>query len=327
MRTSKTIKVVVVGIFTFIGVIILGTALFTVGGEHDLFEKYITVKSSFANVNGLQAGNNVWFEGVKVGTVKSVSLSANSQVVVNMKIEKKFCQYIYNDTKAKIGTDGLIGNKIIVLTGGRIVPIIKDGDSIIVEKALTTEDLMAKLKKNNDNLLDITSDFKTISHSIVNGKGSIGKLLKDESLYNNLQSVVGLFKQASLNTQQLSANLETYSSKLKNEGSFANDVVTDTVVFSKLRETVTQIQEISQKVNVVSNNLQTASVGMNDSTKTIGSLIHSQETADNLKLTFQNLNSSSQKLNHDLESLQHNFLLRHYFKKKEKKQAKKTVTL
>lgn len=322
MKTSKNIRVVVVGIFTFIGVVILGTALFTLGGEHDFFEKYITVKSSFDNVNGLQAGNNVWFEGVKVGTVKSVSLSSNSQVIVSMKIEKKFCQYIYNDAKAKIGSDGLVGNKIIVLTGGAVAPIIKDDDSISVEKSLTTEDLMAKLEKNNNNLLDITSDFKSISRSIVNGKGSIGKLLKDESLYNNLQSVVGAFKQASLNTQQLTTNLETYSSKLKTEGSFANNLVSDTLIFSKLRETVAQIQEISKKINVVSNNLQIASAGMNDSTKTVGSLIHSQQTADNLNLTFQNLNTSSQKLNEDLDALQHNFLLRHYFKKKVKQEAK-----
>lgn len=323
MKTSKNTKAVVVGLFTIVGITIFLIGVFTLGGQHSLFVSSISVKASFTDVNGLQAGDNVWFEGVKVGTVKSVSLSGKSHVEVKMNIEKKSCPYIRNNAKAKISSDGLIGNRIVLIFGGTAeFPAIQNDDTIAVEKALTTDDLVNTLQKNNLNLLDITGDLKTVSKRIANGEGTIGKLLKNDSLIKNLQTVVSIIKQASLNTRQITSNIESYSSKLQTKGNLANDLVTDTIIFSKLRATVSQIQEVSKTITVVANNLQTASEGLNDSSKTVGALIHSQETADNLKTILINLKSSSRKLDEDLEALQHNFLLKGFFRKKAKQDVK-----
>ncbi|MDP4261287.1 MAG: MlaD family protein [Bacteroidota bacterium] len=323
MKSSKNKKAVIVGLFSIVGIAIFLVGVFALGGQHSLFVTTITVKASFTDVNGLTAGNNVWFEGVKVGTVKSVSLSGKPGVEIQMNIGKKSCQYIHNDAKAKIGSDGLIGNRIVIIMGGTAdSPVIKDGDIIEAEKALTTDDLVNTLQKNNLNLLDITGDLKTISRRIANGEGTIGKLLKDESLVSNLQSVVDIVKQASVNTRQITSNLESYSSKLEAKGSFANDLVTDTIIFSKLRETVIHIREISKTIAVVAADLQTAGENINDSSKPIGALIHDREAADNLKTILKNLASGSHKLDEDLEALQHNFLLRGFFRKKEKEEAK-----
>lgn len=323
MKTSKNTKAVIVGLFSIVGIGIFIVGVFTLGGQHSLFVSTISVNALFSDVSGLQKGDNVWYEGVKVGTVKSVLLSGKSHVEVKMNIEKKACAYIHNDAKVKIGSDGLIGNRIVLIVGGSTEsPLIQDGDIILADKALTTDDLVNTLQKNNLNLLDITSDLKTVSKRIVNGEGTIGKLLKNDSLLNNLQNVVSIVKQASLNTRQITSNLETYTSKFETKGSFTNDLVSDTVIFYELRATVTQIQEISKTIAVVANNLQTASEGLNDSSKTAGALIHSKETADNIKTILINLKSSSRKLDEDLEALQHNFLLKGFFRKKAKQEAK-----
>jgi phospholipid/cholesterol/gamma-HCH transport system substrate-binding protein len=323
MKSSINTKAVVVGLFTVVGIGIFIIGVLTLGGQHKLFASTISVKAAFTNVSGLQAGNNVWFEGVKVGTVKSVTLSENAQVVVQLNIEKKSIGYIHNDAKAKIGSDGLIGNRIVIIEGGSAgYPLIKEGDMIGIEKSLTIDDLVNTLQKNNLNLLDITGDLRTVSRRIANGEGSMGKLLKDDSLIRSLQSVVGVVKQASVNTRQLTSNLEDYSSKLQTKGSFANDLISDTVIFSKLRETVSQIQVVSNTATVIANNLKTASEGLNNSNKPVGALIHDQEVADNLKSIIKNLNAGSQKLNEDLEALQHNFLLRGFFRKKARQEAK-----
>jgi phospholipid/cholesterol/gamma-HCH transport system substrate-binding protein len=323
MKSSKNKKAVIVGLFTLAGIAILVVGVFTLGGQHSLFVSTLSVKASFTDVSGLAVGDNVWFEGVKVGAVKSVSLSGKPGVEVEMNIEKKFCGYIHNDAKAKIGSDGLIGNRIVLIIGGKQEsPVIKDGDMMGVEKALTTDDLLNTLQKTNLNLLDITGDLKTVSRRIINGEGTIGKLLKDESLVNSLQSVTGIIKQASQNTRQLTSNLESYSSKFDTRGNFANDLVTDTIIFSKLRETVSQIREISKTIAVAAANLQTASENINDSSQPVGTLIHDKEAAGDLKTTLKNLASGSRKLDEDLEALQHNFLLRGFFRKKEKQEAK-----
>ena len=174
-----------------------------------------------------------------------------------MKIDEKAKQYIRKNAKVKISSDGLIGNKIIVIYGGTTdAAAVEDGDSLSVEKALSTEDMMNTLQENNKNLLAITTDFKTISKKMADGEGTIGKLLNDDSLYNNLQLTLLTLREASSNARQLTASLAEYGSKLNEKGSLANDLVTDTIVFNKLRATVTQLHEISSDVSLIVTNLK-----------------------------------------------------------------------
>ena len=118
MSTATNKRSVIVGIFISIGIIIFLVGVFTLGGQQKTFSPSVTITALFDDVSGLQQGNNVWFSGVKIGTVKKISFFGNSQVKVLMHIDKKAQDFIRKDAKAKIGSDGLIGNKIIVVYGG-----------------------------------------------------------------------------------------------------------------------------------------------------------------------------------------------------------------
>jgi len=323
MKSSKYKKAVIVGLFTVIGIAILIIGVFALGGQHNVFVKSSSLKAFFADVNGLAAGNNVWYEGVKVGTVKSVSLSGEKKVEVIMRIENKLCKYIHCDAKALVGSDGLMGNKIVRIVGGTDqTTFIKDGDTIEVDRAVSTDELAATLQKNNLNLLDITGDLKTVTKSIANGDGTIGALLKDKSLLNNLQSVVAIMKQASVNAKQITSNVADYSSRLQTQGSFSNDLVSDTIIFCRLRQAALQIEYILNTLSEAAGNLDKASQGLNDSTKLAGALIHDRQMKANVDELINKLDSASYKLNEDLEAVQHNFLFRGYFSKKAKQENK-----
>src|SRR5215471_16780596 len=108
---------VIVGIFITVGLIILAMAVFILGSQQKTFAKAATIKAVFEDVNGLQAGNNVWLFGVKVGTIKKINFYGETKVEVIMSIEKDATTRIHKDATAKISSDGFIGNKIIVLTG------------------------------------------------------------------------------------------------------------------------------------------------------------------------------------------------------------------
>src|SRR5688572_14513305 len=109
MKTAQYKRTVIVGMFIFFGIVILVTAVLTLGGRKNAFEKTINLNAVFNDVSGLQKGNNVWFSGIKVGTVKKVQLSGYGQIDVEMKIKKQSMKYIHRDAKVKIGSDGLIG--------------------------------------------------------------------------------------------------------------------------------------------------------------------------------------------------------------------------
>ncbi len=331
MKVTSNQRAVIIGIFIFLGLAIFILTILTLGSQKKTFEKSITVKAFFNNVNGLQKGNNIWFSGVKVGTIKKVSLQGNGRVEVDMSIEEQSVKYIPKDANAKLSSDGLIGSKIIEIYGGnsKTPSIIQEGDVLNNDKLLNTDEMMNTLSKNNDNLLDITNDFKMISSRLADGKGSVGKLLTDETMYDQLNATATILKRVSDNLEKLSSNVSSYTAKLNHNGTLANDLVTDTVIFSRLRATISQLQHVAITSDSVMNNLQTTSTSLNKGVNTlndglsnnktpIGMLLHDEQAAANIKTTLKNLQSGTKKLDEDLEAIQHNFLLRGFFKKKAK---------
>jgi phospholipid/cholesterol/gamma-HCH transport system substrate-binding protein len=314
MNKSPNKRAVIVGLFVFIGLLLLVACVLIIGNLHETFKKKIEVVTLFDDVSGLQVGNNIWFSGVKIGTVSSLKFYADRKVKVLMKVEDKAVPYIHEDAFVKLSTDGLIGNKILVIYGGTSrSPQINEGDTLRVEKTFSSEDMINTLQENNKNLLVITNDFKLITHKIASGEGTVGKLINDNSLYAHLDSATLSLQNASIQAKQLITSLTAFSKGLNKKGTLANELTTDTVVFKSLKASVLHLQQMSDNANVFVNNLKEASSNPHSS---IGVLLHDEESGARLKQTIKNLETSSEKLDQDLEAAQQNFLLRGFFKKK-----------
>ncbi len=129
MMASDNRRKIVVGAFILIGLVIFILGVFTLGSQKKAFVKSFTVDVVFNDIQGLKTGNNVWFSGVKIGTIKKIQFFGTSQVQVFLNIEEEAHKYIHKDASASISSDGLIGNKIIVITGGTPkFPFVEDGD-------------------------------------------------------------------------------------------------------------------------------------------------------------------------------------------------------
>jgi len=316
-------RAVIVGVFVFLALVIFVLGVMTLGGQKSLFNRGAKINAVFNEVNGLQPGNNVWFAGVKVGTVQDVMITEDGKVKVEMNLDKDHISVIKKDAKAKVGSDGFIGNKLIILYGGSTgAGVVEDGTTLSPGASLNMEDMMGTLQDNNKNILAITANFKTITDGMVTGKGSIGKLLNDDQLFTDLQNTVTTIKLAAVNAQRMVTDVSDYTSKLTAKGSLANDLLTDTVIFSRLRSTVRQINALSDKANEVVLTLSETSKNinqkLNDNSTPVGLLLNDKEVAASLKITIKNLQTSTQKLDENMEALQHNFLLRGYFKEKNK---------
>lgn len=316
-------RAITVGIFIFIALAIFIAGVLALGGQNKTFADTFTVRAIFNDVNGLQPGNNVWLSGVKVGTIKKISFISNAQVEVAVNIEEKYQQYIHKDSKAKIGSDGLIGNKIIVIYGGTPQsPNAQTGDILGVDNGLSMDDMMNTLQENNKNILAITTDFKEVSKGIAAGQGTLGKLLKDEGVVNQVEAMLVSLQSTSSKADAMVADLADYTSKLQSKGSLTNNLITDTVVFSRLRSTMAQVEQASLTANKLIEDLRNTSQRLNATDGPVGVLLNDAEAAAQLKETLRNLQSSTEKLDENMEAMQHNFLFRGYFKKKEKEEAK-----
>jgi phospholipid/cholesterol/gamma-HCH transport system substrate-binding protein len=328
MKAIKSKRATIVGIFIFLALAILVIAVFTLGGQKKTFVKVITVKAIFDDVSGLQNGNNVWLSGVKIGTIKKMTFTSDALVEVDMNIDERIARLIHKDAKAKVSSNGLMGNKIVVIFGGtRSFPVVRDKDFLLPEKPVSTEDMLATLQANNKNLLAITSNFSDISKKIAEGQGTIGQLLHNDTIARDLrrtllalQSTVLSFKATAAQSQEVMKNLSNFTAQLNKEGTLINDLVTDTIMFNNLRGTITQLREVSYTASEITNNIKNASEQLNNRNNAAGALLNDDELAVRLKSTIINLEAASKNLNEDLLALQHNFFLRGYFKNKSKSQ-------
>jgi len=321
MNPSPNRQAVVVGLFTAAAIAILAGAVLMIGDINDSFTRKVTVTAVFDEVSGLKKGDNIWFSGVKVGTVKSLSFQEDSKVEVILRVDREATPFIHKDVLAKVGSDGLIGNRIVVLYGGTpTAPKLADGDVLSIGKTVSTEEIMATLQENNKNLLGITSDLKVVSGKLAAGEGTIGKLLTDEALYASVNDTAATLNGASANAQDMTSSLSTFASKLNAKGSLPNDLVTDKTTYASLTATVSELNETGARASKL---VGTLADGVADPNSPVGALMGDGAAGGDLKQTLENLNRGTVLLNEDLEAAQHNFLLRGFFKKRDKAAADK----
>ncbi len=322
MDLKENRRAVIVGIFLAVGVVIFMVGVFTLGGQQKSFAKAVSVSAVFDDVSGLKKGNDIWFSGVKVGTISEVKFIGIQRVNVVMRIDEKIKGFIHTDASAKIGSDGLIGNKIVVIEGGSAdAPAIANGTVLQAETALSTDDMLKTLQKNNVNLLAITADFKTLSHNILAGKGTLGTLLADSSMGMQLRATMRNLQATTAKAAQLAGQLNQFSDKLNTKGGLTDKLLTDTVTFNRIKAAAAQFQQAATNANTLTENLNKASNKLNTTDNALGILLNDQKAAAKVQTTLDNLQQSSVKLNEDLEAAQHNFLLKGYFKKKAKAKA------
>ena len=327
MNTSKNRRPVIVGLFILIGLSILVTTIFTMGGQKKTFVKSFKMHAIFKDVGGLLKGGNVWFSGVKVGTVKGILFHGLSEVEIIMDIEMDVQPHIRQDAMARLGTDGLIGNKIVVVYGGSATsPAIQDEGFLLVENALTTDDMMATLQANNANLLDITNNFKHISRNLDSGNGSLPTLLNSPELANklnqaveNLDGTITDFRKVSRSTNTVFSNLINFSGNLNKPGTSIHDLITDTTIYKGIKNALGRLDNSVQNLDLFTNNLKNEGKKLSSKNNVVGLLLNDSSTAASLRTTIENMESSSKKLDDDLEALQHNFFLKGFFKKKKAK--------
>jgi phospholipid/cholesterol/gamma-HCH transport system substrate-binding protein len=322
MDPAENRKAIIVGIFLALGLVVFILGVLTLGSAEKTFSKSIHISAVFDDVAGLKKGNNVWFSGVKVGTISDIRFIGPSKVDVRMGVVSDAQQYIHRNAGVHIGSDGLIGNKIIVIDGGSPqAPIVQDGDVLQAERQLSTDDMLKTLQQNNVNLLAITKDFKELSHKILQGKGTVGALLADSTMGLQLRSAMRNLQATTQSAVLMAKQLDNFSNKLNTKGGLADNLFTDTTTFNKIRASVTQLQKAVTSAGTLTENLNNASKKLTTTDNAIGVLLNDPKGAEQMRTTLNNLQQSSIKLNNDLEAAQHNFLLKGFFKNKAK-QAK-----
>jgi len=314
---------VIVGVFVFIGLAILVVGILTLGGQQKKFVKAIHLKAVFDDIGGLQTGNNIWFSGVKIGTVRKINFYGDSQVEIEMNVEEAVVDFIRKDSKATISSDGLIGNKIIVIYGGTtLAPPVVDGDRLESVMPLDTDKMMETLQVNNENLVEITADLKVLTSKLAAGEGIVGAVMTDSTLAENFRSILNNLNTASISSNKMIRELNTFTAKLNTKGNLFNDLVTDTLLVGEIRNTMESFKATAQNSEEMTEELKVITSKMNSGDNAMGVLLNDKGFAQTLKSTMERTDSAAYNLNKGLEALEYTWPFRGGFKKKAKEEAK-----
>lgn len=179
------------GLFIIGGIALFVLAIFIIGKQQNLFNPVFKLSANFYNVSGLQVGNNIRFSGINIGVVDNIRIINDSTVKVDMLIRKDVQEFIKNDSEAAIGSEGIIGDRLIVISqGSSDAPVIKNGQYISSIEPIETDAIMAGLNVSVVNSAIITSELAEIMVKINGGDGTIGRLLQDSTIAENINLTI-----------------------------------------------------------------------------------------------------------------------------------------
>lgn len=314
---------VIVGIFVLLGIAILVAGVLTLGGQQKKFVQAIQLKAVFDDIGGLQTGNNIWFSGVKIGTVRKINFYGDSQVEIEMNVEEEVVEFIRKDSKATISSDGLIGNKIIIIYGGTtLAPPVEDGDRLESVMPLDTDQMMETLQVNNENLVEITGNLKNLTSKLAEGEGMVGAAMTDSLIAENFKAILRNLDQASARSNKMIAELQNFTAKLNQEGNLFNDLVTDTTMVTEIKQTLEGLNVAAANAEKMTNELTEVTKKFNDTDNSVGMLLNDPEFAQSLKSTLENADSATFNLNRGMEALEYTWPFNKGFKRKQKAEEK-----
>ncbi|MFX0558636.1 MlaD family protein [Maribacter sp. CXY002] len=320
---KTTIENLKLGIFVILGTLLLLIASYLIGNRQNMFGKTFPVTAVFKNANGLQNGNNVRFSGINVGTVSRIEMENDTSIRVHMIIEEKMQTYIKNDAVASIGSDGLVGSMLInIIPGEGKGPLIKPGDELPSYSKVATQDMMNTLSTTNENAALLTADLLKVTQSLIKGEGTLGRLLNDTTMANDLQKTIINLKLTSNNANATISRLHEIISNINLNESIAGVLLTDTLSAEKMRNVIGNLETSSVEIQEITTDLNTIITSMNSDNGALNYIIKDTTLTKQLEKTMRNIQEGTERFNENMEALKHNFLTRGYFKKQERLQQK-----
>lgn len=315
---SKAIDNVKLGLFVSAGILFLIFSLYMIGRNKNLFGSTFKVSANFRNVNGLTAGNNVRFSGIDVGTVEHIEIMSDTLVRVSMVLEKKVKKFIKKNAIASVGTDGLIGNKLININSQNAAsPPVEEGDVLVSLRPIESDEMLRTLNITNENMAGISTDLKKITQKINNSNG-LWRLLSDTTVVRDVKEAGKNLKNAGGKISQVADEAAELMNNVQHGKGLAGAVLSDSTLSKKLKIAVANIEEVSNRSVQLTTNLNDILKQVKYGKGTAGVLVSDTAMERKLRMSIIHIEQGTQRFNENMEALKHNFLFKGYFKKLEK---------
>ena len=329
-QTKNNIKL---GLLVLAGLLLLILTLYGVGKNQHLFGSNFQLKARFSNISGLMKGNNIRFSGIQVGTVKQIEILNDTTIEVTMLIDEKVKPFMHRNAIASIGTEGLMGNKIInIIPSPSPAPAVEEDVMLASQRNVNTDEMLQTLNRTNNNIADISEDLKNAAHR-VSTSAALWSLLNDSGLALNVRTSLAHINQAAANTQSFTRDIREIIAQTKEGKGSMGQLLRDTGFYRDLEQATLTIDQAGKGAHDLVGHLDGLVLQLQEDLAkgkgTANALLRDSLIVMKLNASLDNIQKGTDGFNQNMEALKHNFLFRGYFRrleKQKKKQAGNTVT-
>ena len=319
---KKSVNNVRLGVFVLSAVAFLIFLLYMIGRNKSLFGATYILNAKFENVQGLIPGNNVRYLGIQTGTVKGIEIVNDTTIVVSMLIEKNMQQIIRKNATAAIGTDGIVGNKVInIVPNKTYAELATDGDIIYSKKPMNTDEILSTLSKTNQDVAVIAAELKITVQQINNSKG-LWALMNDQKLAEELQQSAINLNFATAKAGLLANNLNYIVKDVAGGKGTVGMLLKDTAFAYQLHEAAFKINKVGTRIDSLTLAIDKIVKGVdkdiNDGKGPANAFLKDSVLVKNLSLTIENLRKGTHSFNQNMDAIKSSFLFRGYFKRQER---------
>jgi len=324
--TNRILNNIKLGAFVLGGMFFLVLMLYLIGKNRNLFGNTYQLKVKFENIQGLVAGNNVRFSGIQAGTVKKVRIINDTVIEATLFIDTKMKNIIRKNAIASIGTDGLVGNKVVnIAPVKQPAPFAEEGDYISSKKGIDTDEMLQTLNKTNKDIADITAELKITTYRI-NKSSALWSLLNDETIPKEVRGSLANIRRATDKADNMVDNLNSIIVKVKKGEGSLGAIINDSAIAKNLNEAILKIKAVGNEAELLAGELSNVIDGIQQDINTgkgmANAFLKDSSIVHKINSSLENIQKGTDGFNQNMEALKHNFLLRGYFRKLERKKEK-----
>lgn len=313
------------GLFVFISFVLMVTAFFYLSSNNNIFGNSSELKVRFSNIGGLQEGNNVLFSGINAGTVESIDIIDEKNIEVTLRIDDDIIVHIPKNSIVSIGTEGLLGNKVInIIAAENEMDKVEDGDYLIAKKTADIDAMLETLSESNNNIATISTALKSTALRI--DSSEVLNLLEDKELSGNFKKSISNLQMATARAEEIMDGLNTIVAETKKGNGAAGLILADRQFANDLQSSVEHIKATSENAEKLSLQLNKLAEdldrGLNEGNGPLKTILNDSTLTDRINNSLENIEKGTSNFNDNMEALKHNFLFRGYFKKLEKQKEK-----
>lgn len=337
MKNSRK-STIRLGMFIAGGVLLFIMIIYLIGGKHNMFTSSMKITTVFKDVKGLQEGANVRFTGIDVGAVTRLEILTDSTVLVEISLDRKVTRFIKKDSRATIASEGLMGNKlVIIIPGGADQPSVEEGDNLLSLEPVEIDDIIREIKISGERIGIVSANLIRITEKMERGEGIFGKIFTDTTFAYNLsrtshnlrvlsdqinrgEGFLGkLLVESSFSAELdstaryvtgISQSLEEITGKIERGEGLIGRMTTDTTLTYNLYHAGENLNEVTLNLEKITGNLITFTETMNSGQGMVNKMLVDSAFADSLDVTLQNLNHTLIELRKASKAIQQSGLIR-----------------